>query len=84
MISYLAYSVNHFSKQALVFTCLLYKSFENTMRKGEIAHEEQLLRFPTVFSTLLEKFLPFSPNLKLPSAETFSVWKPEIGCLGKC
>ena len=26
-----------FPKQALVFTCLQYKSIENTMRKGEIA-----------------------------------------------
>ena len=27
-----------FPKQALVFTCLQYKSFENTVGKGEIAH----------------------------------------------
>ena len=30
-------------------------------------------RFPTVFSTLLEYFLPFSSNLKLPSANFFSL-----------
>ena len=29
-----------FSKQALVFTCLKYKSFENTVGKGEIARDE--------------------------------------------
>ena len=34
------------SKQALVFTCLLYKSFENTVRNGEIAHNEQFFLFP--------------------------------------
>ena len=37
-----------FSKQALVFTCLQYKSFETTVGKGEIAHEQFLL-FPPCF-----------------------------------
>ena len=32
------------------FTCLQYKSFENTVGKGEIARNEQFLLFPTVFS----------------------------------
>ena len=40
---------NKFPKQALVFTCLQYKSFENTMGKGEIAHNEQFLLFPQCF-----------------------------------
>ena len=57
-----------FPKQALVFMCLQHKSFENTVRKGEIAHHEQFLLFPTAFSTCLEKFLPFSSNLKVSSA----------------
>ena len=43
-----------FPKQALVFTCLQYKSFENTVGKGEIARNEQFLLFPTVFSTHLD------------------------------
>ena len=43
----------HFPKQALVFTCLQNKSFENTVGKGEIAHDEEFLLFPQVFSTLL-------------------------------
>ena len=38
-------------KQALVFTCLQYKSFKNTVRKGVIARNEQFLHFPQ-FSTL--------------------------------
>ena len=42
-------------KQALVFTCLRYNSFENTVGKGEIALNEQISPFPTVFSTLLER-----------------------------
>ena len=33
-------------KQALVFTCLQYKSFGNTVGKGEIARNEQFLLFP--------------------------------------
>ena len=47
------------------FKCLQYKSFENTAGKGEIVRNEQFLLFPTVFSTHLESFLPFSSNLKL-------------------
>ena len=31
--------------------------------------------FPTVFSTLLENFAPFSSNLKLSFANSFRVWK---------
>ena len=38
-----------FPKQALVFTCLQYKSFENTVGKGEIARNEQFLLFPQCF-----------------------------------
>ena len=41
-----------FPKQAVVFTCLHYKSFENTVGKGEIARHEQFLLFP-------QRFLPF-------------------------
>ena len=48
-----------------------FKSFDNTVGKGQIAHNKQFLLFPTVFSTCLEKFLPFSSNLRL-SANSFS------------
>ena len=51
-----------FPKQALVFTFLVYKSFENTVGKGEIAHNEQILLFPTVFSTHFENLVPFLSN----------------------
>ena len=52
------YTLNSFPKQALVFSCLQNKCFENTVGNGEIAHYEQFLHlpwcfFPTVFSTLL-------------------------------
>ena len=47
-----------FPKQALVFTCLQYKSFEITVGKGEIACHEQFLLFP-------QRFLPFWRHLCL-------------------
>ena len=45
-ISYLPLGCQPFPKQALLFTCLQYKSFENTVGKGKIAHSEQFLLFP--------------------------------------
>ena len=69
-----------FPKQALVFKCVRNKSFENTEGKGEIAHNEQFLHFPQCFLPLLEKFLPFSSNLKLSSANSFSLEESKI-CL---
>ena len=66
-------SFSPFPKQALVFTCLEYKSFEN----------EQFLLFSTVFSTRLEIFLPFSSNLKLLSANSSSLEESKICRLGK-
>ena len=48
------------------------KPFENTVGKGEIACNEQFLLFP-VFSTHLDNFLPFLSNLKLLSANSFSL-----------
>ena len=71
-----------FPKKALVFTCLQYKSFENTVGKGETARNKQFLLFP-VFSILLENFLPFSSNLKLSSANPFSLEESKICPLEK-
>ena len=51
--------------------------FENTVGKGEIARNEQFLLFP-VFSTCLDNFLPFSSNLKLSSANSFSLEESKI------
>ena len=62
---------NPFPKQALVFTCLQYKSFENDVGKGEIARNEQFLLFSTVFSTCMETLLPFSSCSKFSSANSF-------------
>ena len=55
-----------FPKQGLPCTCLRYKSFENTVGKGEWAP------FSTGFSFRLKTFLPFLLNLKLSSAKYFS------------
>ena len=63
--------------------CLQYKSFENTVGKGEIARNEQFLLFPTVFSTCLEYFLPSLSNLKLSCAYSFIFEECEICRLGK-
>ena len=38
-----------FPKQALVFMCLQYKSFEITVGEEEIARNEQFLLFPQCF-----------------------------------
>ena len=52
------------------------------MGKGEKAHNEQFLLFP-VFSTLLENFLPFSSNLELSSANSFSLEESKVCGLEK-
>ena len=54
-----------------------------TLRKREIAHNEQFLFFPKVFSTLLENFLTFLSNLKMSSADSFSLEEPKICRLEK-
>ena len=39
-----------FPKQALVVTCLQYKSFENTVQKGKIARKRAISPFPSLFN----------------------------------
>ena len=56
---------------------------KNTVGKGEIACNKQFLLFSTMFSTCLENFLPFSSNLKLSCANSFSLEASKICCLGK-
>ena len=48
-----------FPKQDLVFTCLQYKSFENTVGKGEIAINEQFLLFPLRFPPIWRVVIKF-------------------------
>ena len=59
-----------------VFKFLLHKSFENTVGKGEIARNEQFLLSP-------QRFLPFSSNLKLLSASSFSLEESKSLSFGK-
>ena len=67
----------------LLYKCLLYKSLENTVGKGEIARKEKLLLCPAVFSTHLQRFLPFLSNLKLSFANPFSLEESKICRLRK-
>ena len=71
-----------FPKQALVFTCVQYKSFEITAGKGEIARHEQFLPFPQRFLPFWRP-LPFSLNSRLSSANSFSLDESKISRLGK-
>ena len=58
-------------------------SLLKTLGKGEIACNEQFLLFPTVFSTRLENFLPFSSNSKLPTANSYSLEESKNLSFGK-
>ena len=68
------------SQTSTCFMCLLQKSFENTVGKGEIA------------PTLRENFPPFSSNSKLSTANSFSIerfktsfWKgSRLECISLC
>ena len=46
--------INPFPNKPMVFTCLQYKSFRNTVGKGEMARKQAISPFSTVFSTLLK------------------------------
>ena len=64
--------------------CLQYKSFENTVGKGEIARKKWFLPFLQCFLLHgFENFLPFSSNLELSSANFFILEESKICCLGK-
>ena len=65
------------SHTVTLLTPLGNKPFENTVGKGEIA-QRAISPFPTVFSTHLDNFLPFSSNLKLSSANSFSLEESKI------
>ena len=76
-----------FPKQDLVFTRLQYKSFKNTVGKGEIALKEQFLLFPQCF------FYPFGEvsaifiKFKIVVCKVFQfgwVWNSSFGEGLKC
>ena len=53
--------------------CLQYKSFENTVGKGKIAHNEQCLLFP-VFSTYFDGLSAIFHQIWNCCLQTLSVW----------
>ena len=63
-----------FPKQALVFTCLQHKSFENIVGKGEIARNEHFLLFPQCFLPVWKTFFHFH-KIQNCCLQTLSVWK---------
>ena len=66
--------VQPFPKQALIFKCLQYKSCENTVGKGESAHNEQFLFSSSVFYSSGELSAIFI-KFKTVVFMTLSVWK---------
>ena len=62
---------NSFPNKPWFLPCLQYKSFVYTVQKGVIAWNVQFLLF-LVFSSVMKSFLPFSSNLILSSANSFS------------
>ena len=66
-----------FPKQALVFSCLLYKSLENTVGKGEIARNEQhcFLTFWTTFSHVYQISNCRLQTLSIWMSKNFVVWE---------
>ena len=70
-----------FPKQALVFTYLQYKSFENTAGKGEIAPNEQFLLFLQCFLRIWRTFCHFHQiqNWHLHALDLEESKKPSFG-----
>ena len=66
-------NVRLFPKQALVFTCLQYKSFENFVGIGEIARNKQFLLFPHCFLPFWRTSYHFH-QIQNCHQQTLSVW----------
>ena len=73
-------TVNPFPHNDTFFTPLGNQPFKNTVGKGEIGCDKHY-PFPTMFSTRLDNLLPFLSNLKLWSANSFSLEESKISCL---
>ena len=57
--------------------------FESIVEKEEIARNEQFLLFPQCFLSFLRTFPPYQSNLKLSSANSFSLEESTILSYGK-
>ena len=76
------FNLKPFPKQALDFTCLQYRSFENTVGKGEIAHNKQFLLFPQCFLPVWRTFCHLhqiqncrQQTLSVRKSLKFAVWE---------
>ena len=65
------------------FLCPLYKSFENTVGKGEIACNTAISPFPAVYLPVWRTFCHFYQILNLSSANSFSSEESKICRLRK-
>ena len=63
---------NPFPSKLIFFRCLQYKSFENTVEKGEIARNEQFPVFPQCFLPVWVTLCHFPYNLQLSPTNSFS------------
>ena len=63
-----------FPNKPWFFTCLQYKSLENTVGKGEIARNKQFLFFPQCFLPVWRTFCHFRQIQNCP-LQSLSVWK---------
>ena len=66
-----------YPKQALVFTCLQYKCFENTVEKGEIGQNQQFPLFKQCFLLILRTFHNFD-EIQNYHLQILSGWKSLI------
>ena len=69
------------NKPWFLYVCLQHKSYENTVRKGEIANEEQFLLFPQCFLTACRTLCHFH-QIQNCCLQTLSVWKSKVCCMG--
>ena len=65
------------------FTCLKYKSFENTVGKGEIARNEQFLLFPHSVFNPLGEFSAIFVKFEIVTRKLFQVGRALIFLFGK-
>ena len=77
------YEKKSFPRQTLFFTCLQYRSFENTVGKGEMLIMTILSFFPHCFLPVWRTFCHFHQIWKLSAANSFSLEGSKICRLGK-
>ena len=74
---------NPFSNRSWFLRVCRRNLLKTLWEKGEIAHYEQFLLFPTVFSTLLDNFLPYFIKFKIVVCKLFSLKESKVCRLGK-